>query len=146
MAMSVPYLYYGQHWVSSKSLLLVQNFFKGLFQCSNSHFLATHSYLYFLDFFWHYQFIILFSLSIRLVFLCWFCCSVVSDSLRSHGLQPARLLCPWNFPGRNTRVGFCFQLQWIFLTHVLNPCLLCLMPWQVDSLPLAPPGKPLCWL
>ena len=25
--------------------------------------------------------------------------SVVSDSLRSHGLQPARLLCPWDSPG-----------------------------------------------
>ena len=23
----------------------------------------------------------------------------------SHGLKPARLLCPWNFPGMNTRVG-----------------------------------------
>ena len=31
-------------------------------------------------------------------------CSVVSDSLRSHGLQPARLLCPWSFPGNNTIV------------------------------------------
>ena len=24
-------------------------------------------------------------------------CSVMSDSLRPHGLQPARLLCPWGF-------------------------------------------------
>ena len=24
-------------------------------------------------------------------------CSFVSNSLRPHGLQPARLLCPWNF-------------------------------------------------
>ena len=24
-------------------------------------------------------------------------CSVVSDSLRPHGLQPTRLLCPWEF-------------------------------------------------
>ena len=31
-------------------------------------------------------------------------CSVKSNSLRPHGLQPARLLCPWNFPGRNTGV------------------------------------------
>ena len=28
--------------------------------------------------------------------------SVVSDSLRPHRLQPARLLCPWNTPGKNT--------------------------------------------
>ena len=26
--------------------------------------------------------------------------SVVSDSLRPHGLWPTRLLCPWDFPGR----------------------------------------------
>ena len=26
--------------------------------------------------------------------------------------------------------------------QVLNPCLLCLLHWQVGSLPLAPPGKP----
>ena len=25
-------------------------------------------------------------------------------SLRSHGPEPARLLCPWNFPGKNTGV------------------------------------------
>ena len=31
--------------------------------------------------------------------------SVVSNSLRSHGLQPSRLLCPWNFPGKNTGVS-----------------------------------------
>ena len=30
--------------------------------------------------------------------LCVACaCSVVSDSLRPHGLQPTRLLCPWDF-------------------------------------------------
>ena len=31
--------------------------------------------------------------------------SVVSDSLRPHGLQPTRLLHPWDFPGKNTGVG-----------------------------------------
>ena len=31
--------------------------------------------------------------------------SVVSDSQRPHGLQPARLLCPWDFPGKSTGVG-----------------------------------------
>ena len=33
-------------------------------------------------------------------------------------------------------------LQGIFLTPGLNPGLLCLLHWQMDSLPLAPPGKP----
>ena len=32
--------------------------------------------------------------------------SVVSDSLWPRGLQSARLLCPWDFPGKNTEVGF----------------------------------------
>ena len=31
--------------------------------------------------------------------------SVVSNSLRPHGLQPTRLLCPWDFPGKSTGVG-----------------------------------------
>ena len=31
--------------------------------------------------------------------------SVVSDSLRPHGLQPTRLLHPWEFPGKSTGVG-----------------------------------------
>ena len=35
-------------------------------------------------------------------------CSVVSDSLRPHGLQLSRLLCPWDFPGKNTGVGLLF--------------------------------------
>ena len=41
------------------------------------------------------------------------CCvtSVVSDSVRPHGLQPTRLLCPWDSPGKNTGVGCHFLLQ-----------------------------------
>ena len=31
-----------------------------------------------------------------------------------HGLSPARLLCPWNFPGKNTGAHRCFLLQGIF--------------------------------
>ena len=31
--------------------------------------------------------------------------SVMSDSSRSHGLQPTRLLHPWDFPGKSTGVG-----------------------------------------
>ena len=41
-------------------------------------------------------------------------CSVVSDSLRPHGLQPVRLLCPWDSPGKNTGVGCHVLLQGIF--------------------------------
>ena len=37
--------------------------------------------------------------------------SVVSDSLRPYELQPARLLCPWNFPGKGSWGGLHFLLQ-----------------------------------
>ena len=40
--------------------------------------------------------------------------SVVSNSLRPHGLQPTRLLCPWDFLGMSTGVGCHFLLQGIF--------------------------------
>ena len=43
--------------------------------------------------------------------------SVVSDSLRPHGLWPARLLCPWDSPGKNTGKGCHALLQGIFLTQ-----------------------------
>ena len=36
--------------------------------------------------------------------------SVVSDSSRPHGLQPTRLLCPWDFPGKSTGVGCYFSI------------------------------------
>ena len=41
------------------------------------------------------------------VYVCVSVCvsrSVVSDSLRPHGLQPTRLLSPWDSPGKNTGV------------------------------------------
>ena len=42
-------------------------------------------------------------------------------------LQPARLLCPWDSPGKNTGVGCHVLLQKIFLTLELNPHLLQLL-------------------
>ena len=50
--------------------------------------------------------------------------SVVSNSLRPPGLQPARLLCPWDSPGKSTVVGCDFLLQGIFPTQGSNPYLL----------------------
>ena len=41
--------------------------------------------------------------------------SVMSNSLRPHG--PTRLLCQWDFPGKNTGVGCHFLLQGIILTQ-----------------------------
>ena len=63
-------------------------------------------------------------------------CSVMSNSSRPCGLQPSRLLCPWDFLGQNTGVGFHFLLQGIFLTQGLDLHLLYLLHWQADSLPL----------
>ena len=57
-------------------------------------------------------------------------------------LQPTRLLCPWDSPSNNIGVGYHALLQGICPTWRSNPCLLCLLHWQVDSLPLGPPGKP----
>ena len=37
------------------------------------------------------------------------------------GLWPARLLCPWNFSGKNTGVGCHFLLQGIFPSQGTNP-------------------------
>ena len=43
--------------------------------------------------------------------------SVVSHSLRPHGLQPARLLSPWDSAGKNTGVG-CHSIQVLYhLSH-----------------------------
>ena len=58
-------------------------------------------------------------------------CSVESDSLRLHELYHppgSSLLCPWNFPGKNTGVDCHFRLQEIFPTqgsnlHLLSPSL-----------------------
>ena len=41
-----------------------------------------------------------------------------------HGLQSTRLLCPWDFPGKDTGVGCHILLQGIFPTQGLNPGLL----------------------
>ena len=38
-------------------------------------------------------------------YLQWQVAYVISDSLQCQGLQPARLLCPWKSPGKNTGVG-----------------------------------------
>ena len=69
--------------------------------------------------------------------------SVMSDSWQLHGLQPTRLLCPWDSPGKNPGVGCQALLQGIFPTQGSNPHLFCLLHWQAGSLPLEPPGKAL---
>ena len=44
--------------------------------------------------------------------------SVVFDSSRPHGLQPTRLLHPWDFPGKSTGVGcHCLLQSWHYWTQ-----------------------------
>ena len=72
----------------------------------------------------------------------WCFVTVVVVGLLSHVLffcdlkdwRSIRLLCPWDFPGKNTGVDCHFLLQGIFPTLESNSCLL---HWQVDSLPLS---------
>ena len=78
--------------------------------------------------------------SIPHVHLCMTACSVMSNSLQSHGLQPTRLLCPQDFPGKNTGVGCHFLLQDIFLTQASNPVSPALAGRFFTTEPL---GKPL---
>ena len=68
-------------------------------------------------------------------------CSVISNSLWSHGLYPTRVLCPWNSPGMNTGVGCHSLLQRIFLTQGSN---LGFPHKQADSLLSEPPRKHVC--
>ena len=63
-------------------------------------------------------------------------------SLQSYGLQAARLLCPRDSPGKNTGVGCHAIFQGILPTQGWNPSLLHLLHWQMGSLPVGPPGKP----
>ena len=58
----------------------------------------------------------------------------MSDSLRPHGLKPATLLRPWNFPGKNTGLG-CHSLPGDLPDPGIEPRSPAL---QADSLPSEP--------
>ena len=64
----------------------------------------------------------------------------ISDFLRPHGLQPSRLLCPWDSSGKNTREGCHALLQGIFLTQESNPhflpCRQIFYLWATGGTPL----------
>ena len=76
----------------------------------------------------------------------------MSLTLQSHGLWPARLLCSWDSPSKNTGVGHHSLLQGIVLTQGSNPSfphcrqilyhlsnrettLICLMPFKLFNQP-----------
>ena len=65
----------------------------------------------------------------------WCACSVMSGSVWPHGLYPIKLFCP----GRNTGVNYHhYPLQGVCPAPRLK---LCLLYWQVDSLPLSHLGS-----
>ena len=69
-------------------------------------------------------------------------CNPVTQTLQPHGLWPARLLCPRDFPGKNTGVGCHIYLQWIFQprdwTHI--SCISC-----IGRQILSPLSHHWCW-
>jgi len=68
-------------------------------------------------------------------------CNPMDHSLLGSSVWKSNLA--WDSPGKNTGVGSHALLQGIFPTQGSNLCLLCILHWQVGSLPpLAPPGKP----
>ena len=64
----------------------------------------------------------------------WYIDSVMSDTVRPYGLKHARILCPWDSPGKNTWVGCHALIQIIFLAWESNPHLLGLLHWQIHYL------------
>ena len=65
--------------------------------------------------------------------------SITSDSSWPYGPWPARLLLPWDSPGKNTGVGYHFLLQEIFQTQESNHITVSCVGRRV-FLPLVPSG------
>ena len=74
---------------------------------------TSHNYHFFQCLWWWYEWLRCTLLAALKSTMCVVSCSVVSNCLWPHGLYPARLLCPWNFPGKNTGVSCHFLLQGI---------------------------------
>ena len=62
-------------------------------------------------------------------------------TLQTHGLQPARLLCPWDSPGKNTGVGSHSLPQGISLTQRSIPDVLHCKQILYRLSPQGSPGK-----
>ena len=72
--------------------------------------------------------------------LCVLGCLVMSDSLQHHGLQPTRLLCPWDFSGKSTGVGCHFPPPGDLPNPEIKPVSLALEAYSFSAEPL---GKPI---
>ena len=67
-------------------------------------------------------------------------CSIMSNSFVTPWTIAHQSPLSWDFTGNNIGVDCHALLHGIFLTQGLNPHLLCLLLWQVNSLPLEPSG------
>ena len=81
-----------------------------------------------------------YEVEIKLIFgVITLCCCLVAKScltLATYRLYPTRLLCPWDFPGKNTGVGYHFPLS--------NPGIELVSPTLAGGLfTTEPPGKPI---
>ena len=69
-------------------------------------------------------------------------CSVVSDSLQPHGLQPSRLLCPWNVSGKTTGTGCHFHTSGDLPDPGMEPATTGSPTLTCRFFITEPPGKP----
>ena len=68
--------------------------------------------------------------------------SVMSNSLQHCELEPTRLLCPWDYPGKNTGVGCHDPPPGDLPDPGIKPTSPAAPALQVDSLPLSHQGSP----
>ena len=96
-----------------------------------------HIFIYLVNNFWVYGtlFLIMYTLVVAATVLTAQSCL----TLRTHGLQPARLPCPWDSPHKNPGVGWHFLLHVIFSTQGLGLHLLHLLHCRW-IFPAEPPG------
>ena len=60
---------------------------------------------------------------------------VVFNSSRPHGLQPTRLLCPWDFPGKSTGVGcHCLLRECLVNTYFVSDAGVYVTPQELKKL------------
>ena len=93
----------------------------------------------------HYIFGSLFTIAVNFSWLCVHVCLVTQSCLTLCSPMDYSLPCSSVHgisQARQPEWVAIFLLWGIFLTQGSNPCLLSLLHWQGDSLPLAPPGKP----
>ena len=86
----------------------------------------------------------------RFLFSCISCVcssgSLMSNSLWPHGLYHTRLLCPRGFSRQKYWSGLPFPAPGDLSNPGTEPASLCVLHWEMCSLPLASPGKPLYML